>query len=227
MSAALPFQPDNRRLSQSMPGSIRASPALQLLGSKVMRISVFSGSSPGARPEYVLAVRQLAEALVSRTIGLVYGGASVGLMGELARTVEASGGEVIGVIPKSLVDKEVAYRELKDLRVVSSMHERKALIADLVDGFIAIPGGLGTLEEFFEVLTWAQLGIHQKPCGLLNVAGYYGRLLDFLDHAVDQRFVRDVHRSLIIVNDNPNALVESLLEYRPVAVDKWLDREAR
>jgi uncharacterized protein (TIGR00730 family) len=190
------------------------------------RISVFCGSSPGARPEYVLAARQLAKALVSRSIGLVYGGASVGLMGELARTVEAFGGEVVGVIPKSLVDKEIAYRQLKDLRVVGSMHERKALIADLVDRFIAIPGGLGTLEEFFEVLTWAQLGIHRKPCGLLNVVRYYDGLLEFLDHAVEQRFVKDVHRALIIVNDDPNGLVESLLSYRPVTVDKWLDREA-
>jgi uncharacterized protein (TIGR00730 family) len=125
------------------------------------------------------------------------------------------------------VDKEVAYRELKDLRVVGSMLERKALIADLVDGFIAISGGLGTLEEFFEVVTWAQLGIHQKPCGLLNVARYYDELLEFLDHAVEQRFVKDVHRSLIIVNGDPNGLVESFLSYRPVTVDKWLDREAR
>ena len=191
------------------------------------RISVFCGSSPGLRSEYMLAAKQLGEAMASRSIGLVYGGASVGLMGEVARTVESLGGEVIGVIPQSLVDKEVAYRELNDLRVVGSMHERKALIADLVEGFIAMPGGLGTLEEFFEVLTWAQLGIHQKPCGLLNIAGYYDKLLDFLDYAVEQRFVKDTHRSLILVDAEPKRLLDSLVSYQPVIVDKWLDREAR
>lgn len=191
------------------------------------RISVFCGSSPGLRSEYMLAAKQLGEAMASRSIGLVYGGASVGLMGEVARTVESLGGEVIGVIPQSLVDKEVAYRELNDLRVVGPMHERKALIADLVEGFIAMPGGLGTLEEFFEVLTWAQLGIHQKPCGLLNIAGYYDKLLDFLDYAVEQRFVKDTHRSLILVDAEPKRLLDSLVSYQPVIVDKWLDREAR
>jgi len=175
----------------------------------------------------MLAAKQLGEAMASRSIGLVYGGASVGLMGEVARTVESLGGEVIGVIPQSLVDKEVAYRELNDLRVVGPMHERKALIADLVEGFIAMPGGLGTLEEFFEVLTWAQLGIHQKPCGLLNIAGYYDKLLDFLDYAVEQRFVKDIHRSLILVDAEPKRLLDSLVSYQPVIVDKWLDREAR
>ena len=157
------------------------------------RIAVFSGSSPGVQPDYMIAAKRLAETLVSRSHALVYGGANVGLMGELARSVKALGGEVIGVIPRSLVEKEVAYRELHDLRIVESMHERKAVIADLSDGFVAMPGGFGTLDEFFEVLTWAQLGIHQKPCGLPNIAGYWNTLLVFLDHAL----VRDSSRTRI------------------------------
>ncbi len=133
------------------------------------RICVFCGSSPGARLEYARAARELADLLIKRNIGLVYGGARVGIMGEIASAVLKQGGEVIGVIPQELVEKEVAFTELTDLRIVGSMHERKALMAELSDGFIALPGGLGTIEEFFEVLTWAQLGLHRKPCGLLNV----------------------------------------------------------
>ncbi len=191
------------------------------------RIAVFSGSSPGVQPDYMIAAKRLAETLVSRSHALVYGGANVGLMGELARSVKALGGEVIGVIPRSLVEKEVAYRELHDLRIVESMHERKAVIADLSDGFVAMPGGFGTLDEFFEVLTWAQLGIHQKPCGLLNIAGYWNTLLAFLDHAVGQRFIKDAHRSMVFVADDPERLLDSFGLYRPPVIDKWLDHEAR
>ena len=174
-----------------------------------------------------MAARQLGEALAAKGIGLVYGGANVGLMGELAHSVLDAGGEVIGVIPKSLVEKEVAFTGLADLRVTESMHERKALMADLADGFIAIPGGLGTLEEFFEVLTWAQLGIHAKPCGLLNVEGYFEKLLVFLDFAVAERFVKDMHRSMLIVEQRPAQLLERFESYVPRVFDKWLDRANR
>ena len=184
------------------------------------RICVFCGSSPGARPEYLQAAKQLGYTLASKDIGLVYGGARVGMMGKIAESVLEKGGEVTGVIPKGLVEKEVAFTELADLRVVDSMHERKALMADLSDGFIALPGGLGTIEEFFEVLTWAQLGIHPKPCGLLNVKQYYDRLLDFLDHSVEEKFVELEHRSMILVDENPEKLLRKFETYHPPKIDK-------
>lgn len=184
------------------------------------RICVFCGSSPGARPEYLQAARELGHALAGKNIGLVYGGAKVGMMGKVAEAVLEKGGEVIGVIPKGLVDKEVAFTGLADLRVVGSMHERKALMADLSDGFIALPGGLGTIEEFLEVVTWAQLGIHPKPCGLLNVEQYYNRLLDFLDHTVNEKFVECEHRSMIMVDENPERLLEKFEVYQPPTIDK-------
>jgi uncharacterized protein (TIGR00730 family) len=188
------------------------------------RLCVFSGSSPGARPEYRIAARHLSETLAAKGIGLVYGGANVGLMGELAHSVQDAGGEVIGVIPRSLVEKEVAFTGLSDLRVTESMHERKAIMAELADGFIAMPGGLGTLEEFFEVVTWAQLGIHEKPCGLLNVEGYFDMLLDFLDFAVTERFIKDVHRSMLIVEKHSEPLLDRFESYVSPKLDKWLDR---
>ena len=184
------------------------------------RICVFCGSSPGARPEYLQAAKQLGHTLAYKGIGLVYGGAKVGMMGKIAEAVLEKGGEVIGVIPKELVKKEVAFNELADLRVVDSMHERKALMADLSDGFIALPGGLGTIEEFFEVVTWAQLGMHPKPCGLLNVAQYYDRLLDFLDHSVEEKFVELEHRSMILVDENPEKLLRKFETYHPPKIDK-------
>ena len=184
------------------------------------RICVFCGSSPGARPEYLQAAKQLGYTLASKDIGLVYGGARVGMMGKIAESVLEKGGEVTGVIPKGLVEKEVAFTELADLRVVDSMHERKALMAELSDGFIALPGGLGTIEEFFEVLTWAQLGIHPKPCGLLNVKQYYDRLLDFLDHTVNENFVEPEHRSMILVDENPEILLQKFETYHPPIIDK-------
>ena len=179
------------------------------------RICVFCGSNPGAKPEYVQMARQLGRILVKRNIGLVYGGGKVGIMGEIARTVFEEDGEVIGVIPKTLAEKEVAFTKLSDLRVVGSMHERKALMIELADGFIALPGGLGTIEEFFEVLTWAQLGIHQKPCGLLNVCQYYDKITDFLDYAVNQQFVKLEHRSMVLIDENPEALLEKFALYQP------------
>jgi len=179
------------------------------------RICVFCGSSAGARPAYLNAARELGTALAARKITLVYGGATIGLMGEIARATLAGGGEVIGVIPRSMMTREVAFMELRDLRVVSSMHERKAAMADLADGFIAMPGGLGTLEEFCEIVTWAQLRLHQKPCGLLNLEGYYGQLIAFLDHGVNEGFIKPAHRGLFIVETGVTALLERMDTHAP------------
>ena len=172
------------------------------------RICVFTGSRHGARSEYAEAAKRLGRDLVARNYGLVYGGGNVGLMTVIADTVLELNGHVTGVIPGSLVGKEVAHRGLSDLRVVDSMHERKALMAELSDGFIAMPGGIGTMEEFFEVLSWAQLGIHEKPCGLLNVAGYYDPLIQFLDHAVAEDFIKPKHRALLIVESESARLLD-------------------
>ena len=190
------------------------------------RICVFAGSSRGAREDYAQAAERLARELVTRGYGVVYGGGRVGMMGVLADATLAAGGEVIGVIPKALLEKEVAHGGLTELRVVASMHERKAMMAELSEGFIALPGGLGTLEEFFEVLTWAQLGLHPKPCGLLNVSGYYDRLLEFLDLTVEERFVKSQHRALVITSTSPADLLERFATYRPPQVEKWIDRAA-
>jgi uncharacterized protein (TIGR00730 family) len=188
------------------------------------RLCVYCGSRPGRQPDYTEAAENLARALVKRKIEVVYGGASVGTMGVLANTVLAEGGRVIGIIPQAIVDREVVHRGLSDLRVVSSMHERKALMAELSDGFIALPGGLGTLNEVFEILTWGQLGLHQKPCGLLNIRDYYRGLIDFLDHAVAERFITDVHRAMLLVEEDPERLLEHFERYQAPAVAKWVDR---
>jgi uncharacterized protein (TIGR00730 family) len=188
------------------------------------RVAVFAGSNPGSQVEYCAAARELGQALVRRQIGLVYGGARVGLMGAMADAVLAARGDVTGVIPEALVAKEVAHTGLSDLRVVASMHERKAVMADLADGFIALPGGWGTLEELFEVLTWGQLGLHQKPCGLLNVRGFFDGLLSFIDHSIDERFVRRENRSMVLVANSPDTLLEQLEQYVPPVVEKWIDR---
>ncbi|HOI15563.1 MAG TPA: TIGR00730 family Rossman fold protein [Geobacteraceae bacterium] len=190
------------------------------------RICVFCGSSPGARPEYLDAAVHLGHTLARNNIGLVYGGARVGIMGRVAESVLEKGGDVIGVIPKALVEKEVAFTGLADLRVVDSMHDRKALMADLADGFIALPGGLGTIEEFFEVVTWAQLGIHSKPCGLLNINQYFRKLMDFLDHTVTERFVEREHRSMVLMDDDPERLLRKFEAYQPPLTDKaqWVLR---
>ena len=172
------------------------------------RICIFTGSRYGKSPEYAAVAVQLGRELVARGCGLVYGGGNVGLMNAIADTVLDSGGEVIGVIPNSLVSREVAHRGLTELRVVQSMHERKAVMAELSDGFIAMPGGIGTMEEIFEVLSWAQLGLHDKPCGLLNAAGYYDPLIQFLDHAVSADFIKPQHRALMIVEERPAALLD-------------------
>jgi uncharacterized protein (TIGR00730 family) len=184
------------------------------------RICVFCGSSPGAKPEYIQAAQQLGVLLAHRKIGLVFGGGKVGLMGRLAQAALENGGEVIGVIPRELHEKRVAFSGLSDLRVVGTMHERKALMAELADGFMALPGGLGTLEEIFEILTWAQLAIHHKPCGLLNVGDFYTPLLAFLDQVVEQGFLDAAHRSMILTAENPEELLQQFETYRPVSADK-------
>ena len=187
------------------------------------RLCVFAGSNAGARPAYRVAAAALGRIFATRGIGLVYGGARVGLMGVIADAVLEAGGHVTGVMPQALVAKEVAHNGLTDLRVVSSMHERKALMADLSDGFVALPGGWGTWGEFFEVLTWGQLGLHRKPCGLLNVDGYFDRLLSFVDHSIEQGFVRREYRPMISVSESPEVLLDILGAYRPPSVEKWLD----
>ena len=187
------------------------------------RICVFCGSNAGARSEYAEAARALATVLAERKLGIVYGGGNVGLMGVLADAALARGGEVIGVIPQKLVDKEVAHRGVTELLVVETMHERKALMNDLSDAFLALPGGFGTLDEFFEVLTWAQLGFHGKPCALLNVAGYYDGMLAMLDHAVTERFLRPAHRELVIADTDPLRLLQRLSAFVPAPKGKWSD----
>lgn len=178
------------------------------------RVTVFCGSNPGRRPDYARAARQLACELVAGGIGLVYGGSSVGMMGELARAVLQAGGEVIGVIPRLLVEREVAFTGLADLRIVDSMQERKAQMAELADAFIALPGGIGTMDEFFEMVSWTQLRLQRKPCGLLNVCGYYDRLIDFVNHAVDQGFIRREHRAIMVVDHDPGSLLRRLRDLR-------------
>jgi uncharacterized protein (TIGR00730 family) len=192
----------------------------------VRRICVFCGSSPGARPEYASAAEELAQLLAADGISVVYGGGGVGLMGKLADATLAAGGEITGVIPRPLLDREIGHPDVADMRVVGSMHERKALMAELADAFVALPGGLGTLEELFEVYTWAQLGLHRKACGLLDVEGYYAGVAGFLDHAVEERFVREEHRAMLIVESGPRAMLERLRSFEPDAVQpKWIDRE--
>jgi len=189
------------------------------------RLCVYCGSSAGARPEFAAAARELGMALADRGIGLVYGGGNIGLMGVLADTMVAAGAEVIGVMPEALVAREVAHRGLTDLRIVGSMHERKALMTALADGFIALPGGLGTLDELFETLTWGQLGLHEKPCGLLNVAGFYDDLARLLDRLVAERFVHVDHRSMLVVETDPARLLDRLSRYKAPRVDKLIDRD--
>lgn len=189
------------------------------------RVCVYCGSSNGARPSYIQAARALGRSLVSRDLGLVYGGSNIGLMGALADTVMAEGGEVTGIIPEPLVAKEVAHKGLSDLRVVGSMHERKALMAELADAFIALPGGFGTLEEFCEIATWIQLGLHRKPCGLLNVEGYYDGLLSFLNHAVAEGFILPQYRAVVLTDSEADALLEKISSYEVPPLHKWIDRD--
>ena len=191
------------------------------------RICVFCGSSSGARPVYQQAAQTVGQLLCRRGIELVYGGGRVGLMGIVANACLNEGGRVIGVIPQALADKEVAHTGLTELRIVTSMHERKSLMADLSDAFMALPGGFGTWEEFFEVLTWAQLGIHRKACGVLNVGGYYDPLLQMADRALSEGFVREMHRDLLLSDADPEQLLDRLSSYAGPAVEKGIRRPAR
>lgn len=190
------------------------------------RICVFCGSSPGARPSYRAAAERLGAAIAKRGLGLVYGGAHVGLMGAIADAALAQGGEVIGVLPRALEARELAHRGLSELQVVDSMHARKARMAELSSAFVALPGGIGTLEETFEAWTWTQLGLHAKPCALLDVDGYYAPLQRFLDAAVAERFVRTEHRAMLLVEEDPERLLDALESWRVPVVEKWLDRKS-
>jgi uncharacterized protein (TIGR00730 family) len=191
------------------------------------RICVFCGSTAGSRPEYRAAAEEMGAELVRRNIGLVYGGGNVGLMGIIADAVLKAGGEAMGVIPENLMAREIGHKELTKLHVVRSMHERKALMGDLSDAFVALPGGFGTLEEFCEVLTWTQLGLHAKPCGILNILGYYTPLLSMFDHAVEERFLKPENRALVLARESTADLLQALEQWRPVRVEKWLSRETR
>ncbi|MFG0381387.1 TIGR00730 family Rossman fold protein [Pseudomonas sp. zbq_18] len=190
-------------------------------------VCVFCGASPGARPIYREAAEALGRGLAERGLTLVYGGGAVGLMGIVADAALAAGGEVIGIIPQSLKRAEVGHNGLTRLEVVDGMHARKARMAELADAFIALPGGLGTLEELFEVWTWGQLGYHAKPLGLLEVDGFYSRLGDFLDHLVAERFVREPHRAMLQISESPGDLLERLAAWQPTVAPKWVDREPK
>jgi uncharacterized protein (TIGR00730 family) len=185
------------------------------------RIAVYCGSNPGAKPEYTAAAQELGKLLAREKIELVYGGGRAGLMGAVADAALDAGGHVIGVIPEKLVIKELVHDKLPDLRVVKTMHERKALMADLVDGFIALPGGYGTFEEFFEVLAWSQLGWHQKPFGLFNIAGFYTPLMQFLDHTTGEGFIRPKHRELVIAESEAEKILQRMRDFRPITEIKW------
>jgi uncharacterized protein (TIGR00730 family) len=189
----------------------------------MMRVAVYCGSSRGSREAYAEAARALGRALAQRGIALVYGGGNVGLMGVIAQTVMKEGGEVIGVIPRFLERKEIAYHEITELRLVDTMHQRKQVMEELADGFIAMPGGFGTLEEFFEILTWAQLGHHSKPCGLLNVEGYYDQLLAMLRHGCEEQFIRREYYDMVICHTEPKKLLDMMEGYQAPWVEKWLD----
>ncbi|BCS90071.1 TIGR00730 family Rossman fold protein [Pseudodesulfovibrio sediminis] len=189
------------------------------------RVCVYLGSNPGFDEAYAEATKALARELAARNIGLVYGGSNVGLMGLIANTCLEVGGEVTGVIPELLVEKEVSHTGLSKLHVVKSMHERKQKMADLSDGFITLPGGIGTLEEFFETLTWSQLGYHTKPCGLLDVKGYYSYLAEHMDRMVQNGFLMQEHRAMALTDATPNGLLDQFETYDPPKVDKWIEKK--
>jgi uncharacterized protein (TIGR00730 family) len=189
------------------------------------RLCVFCGSSVGSNQAYIDAAEAMGTLLAQRGIGLVYGGGHVGLMGVIAEAALSAGGEVIGVIPRALFEREIGHSGVTDLRIVDSMHTRKAMMADLADAFVAMPGGVGTFEEFFEAVTWTQLGLHRKACGLLNVAGFYSPLAAFIDQAVDEGFIQPIHRAAIVVDDDPARLIETLSTVKVPDVPKWIKRD--
>jgi uncharacterized protein (TIGR00730 family) len=198
-----------------------------VMSARLSSVGVYCASSRGVDPGYAAAAAALGHMLAERGIRLVYGGGHVGLMGVLADACLAGGGEVHGVITRALEAKEIAHRGLTSLEIVETMHERKAAMADMADGFIMLPGGFGTLDEFFEVVTWTQLGIHAKPCGVLDVGGFFGPLRELLDAATRQHFLRPVHRDLVIVESDPERMLERLKAWKPVVAGKWLDRPQR
>ena len=191
----------------------------------IRSICIYCGSNPGTRPEYIEQAQGFARMLARRGIRVVYGGASIGIMGAIADAALEEGGTVIGVIPQSLVDREVAHAGLTELIVTSSMHERKARMADLSDAFVALPGGIGTLEEIFEIWTWSQLGLHEKPCGLLNIGGYYDSLERFLDETVLNGFLGPQHRSMLLSAETGEGVLKAFEAYEPPTVVKWVERE--
>ena len=186
---------------------------------------MFCGSSVGSKQAYIDAAEAMGTLLAKRGIGLVYGGGHVGLMGVIAEAALKAGGEVIGVIPHALFEREIGHSGVTDLRIVDSMHTRKAMMADLADAFVAMPGGVGTFEEFFEAVTWTQLGLHRKACGLLNVAGFYAPLAAFIDQAVGEGFIKPIHRAAIVVDDNPERLLETLSTVKLPDVPKWIRKD--
>lgn len=190
------------------------------------RICVFCGSNSGIDPIYLETAEKVGKFLVAENIELVYGGGRVGLMGKVADTVMENGGKVIGVIPHDLSQKEIAHQNLTELHVVDSMHQRKAMMAELADGFIALPGGVGTFEEFCEIVTWAQLGIHTKPCALMNIGGFYDAFIAMFDHSMNQGFIRPQHRALVLVESEIGKLYQLMKEYRPPIIEKWLHKES-
>ena len=190
-------------------------------GDYLKRICVFCGSSSGNNSKYAKSARNLGATLAEQDVTLVYGGSNIGLMGEIANSMIDRNGNVIGIIPQVLVDKEVAFTHLQDLRVVNSMHERKALMAELADGFISMPGGFGTLEETIEMLTWTQLGIHEKPIGLFNIEGYFDRLCGFIDHMVLEGFLVQGFRDMLLMDHQPDGLLDKMIKFRPPQIDKW------
>jgi uncharacterized protein (TIGR00730 family) len=193
----------------------------------IERLCVFCGSSYGARAEYRFAAEAVGKFLAQRGIGLVYGGAKVGLMGALADASLAAGGTVIGVIPEILFDKEIGHTGLTQMHVVRNLHERKAMMADLSDGFVALPGGFGTLEEFCEVITWSQLSLHQKPCGFLNIAGYWDPMVQMFDHAVREQFLKQENRGIVLVDDDIEVLLAKMKDWRPSGTAKWIGAAER
>ena len=193
----------------------------------IRRVCVYCGANVGARPAYAEAARRLGRVLGERGLGLVYGGGNVGLMGVVADAALAAGAEVLGVIPQALVARELGHQGITELRVVETMHERKAVMAELADAFVALPGGLGTLDELFEAMTWAQLGLHQKPIGLLEVDGFFAPLVAYLDRAATEGFVRAEHRAALLVASEPELLLKRFATYRPPNVGKWLGRDFR
>jgi uncharacterized protein (TIGR00730 family) len=197
------------------------------MSNQIRRLCIFCGSSAGNRPAYRRAAEEIGSYLAKNEIAIVFGGGKVGLMGIVADSALAAGGEVIGVIPEHLMGREVGHCGLTKLHVVASMHERKALMADLSDAFLALPGGFGTFDEFCEVLTWSQLGLHQKPCGLLNVEGYFTPVLAMFDRAVADGFLRKENREIVLASDNLPEMMDKMRSWHPVVVEKWLDREAR